>query len=141
MAALPESIKEEQTLAPLASRPAPTPSEHEETSYAPPPETYSAPVSHAPAPSHPISSAPLPVAKKGGYTYIPDVKSTPKPDDLLLKPPYYLIVYANNREKVEVECSHSPTLQFLADYLKKWVKINQQDRRKVRPPEACRALA
>jgi hypothetical protein len=133
MASLPESIKEEQRLAPLASRPAPaTATEVEDSSYTPPPETSAVPVAHAPAPSHPLSSGPLPPARKSGYTYIPDVKSTPKPDDLLLKPPYYLIVYANNREKVEVECSHSPTLQFLADYLKKWVKINQQDRRKVR---------
>lgn len=40
-------------------------------------------------------------------TKIPNVNDLPKPDQLLAKPPYYLILYAGVRTKVEVECSHT----------------------------------
>jgi len=131
MAGLPETIKEEQHLAPLASRPAAPAGDA-----APEPEsTFSSASAGEAAPAAqsaiPASAQPLPVAQKAGFTYIPDVKSMQKPDALLLKPPYYLIVYANQRENVEVECSHSPTLQLLYDYLKKWVKTNQESATKV----------
>jgi hypothetical protein len=68
-----------------------------------------------------------------GFDYMPDIKTLPKPDELLLKPPYYLVLYASRRDRVEVECSHSPTLMFLSEYLKKWVKANHQDPDKVCP--------
>ncbi|KAI0836184.1 hypothetical protein F5Y06DRAFT_274413 [Hypoxylon sp. FL0890] len=64
---------------------------------------------------------------------LPDISILPRPDDLLLKPPYHLAVYGGGNLIVEVQCSHSPTLELLADYLEKWCKVNHQD---VRHPPA-----
>ncbi|OTB00743.1 hypothetical protein M426DRAFT_15102 [Hypoxylon sp. CI-4A] len=63
------------------------------------------------------------------FDILSDVSNLPSPDQLLLRPPYHLIVYGGGRTTVEVHCSHSPTLQLLADYLKKWCKLNYQDTR------------
>ncbi|KAI2622705.1 hypothetical protein GGS26DRAFT_593995 [Hypomontagnella submonticulosa] len=63
---------------------------------------------------------------------LPDINVLPRPDELLLKPPYHLVVYGGGKSMVEVQCSHSPTLELLAEYLKKWCKINHHDTR--RPP-------
>ncbi|KAI1332448.1 hypothetical protein F5Y16DRAFT_357816 [Xylariaceae sp. FL0255] len=65
---------------------------------------------------------------------IPDIHTVARPDDLLLKPPYHLVVYDMGRSLVEVQCSHSPTLVFLSEYLKKWSKINHNNTKK--PPRA-----
>ncbi|KAI0880932.1 uncharacterized protein GGS22DRAFT_192769 [Annulohypoxylon maeteangense] len=54
----------------------------------------------------------------------PDISLLQRPDQLLLKPPYHLAVYNTGRANVEIQCSHSPTLELLADYLKKWCKTN-----------------
>ncbi|KXJ89437.1 hypothetical protein Micbo1qcDRAFT_196767 [Microdochium bolleyi] len=79
-----------------------------------------------------VPSRLAPAPAKAGYDTLPDFTALPRPDELLLKPPYHLIVTSSNSRSVEVQCSHSPTLQFLADYLKKWCKVNNQDSRK--PP-------
>lgn len=56
--------------------------------------------------------------------FLPDPKALPKPGTLLLKPPYHLFVYYSGNNKVEIQCSHTPTLDVLHEYLKKWVKTN-----------------
>ncbi|KAI0098423.1 hypothetical protein F4814DRAFT_121547 [Daldinia grandis] len=66
------------------------------------------------------------------FDILPNISVLPCPDDLFLKPPYYLTVYGGGKTTVEVQCSHSPTLELLAEYLKKWCKVNHQDTR--RPP-------
>ncbi|KAI0969033.1 hypothetical protein F4678DRAFT_177650 [Xylaria arbuscula] len=58
------------------------------------------------------------------FDLIPDVDVIPRPEELLLKPPYHLTVRDFGSTSTEVQCSHSPTLQFLSDYLKKWTKTN-----------------
>lgn len=63
---------------------------------------------------------------------IPDVGTLSRPDDLLLKPPYHLIIHSTGRMSFEVECSHSPTLQFLSEYLTKWSRTNHHNTTKVR---------
>ncbi|KAI0505375.1 hypothetical protein F5B22DRAFT_627987 [Xylaria bambusicola] len=55
---------------------------------------------------------------------VPEVDIIPRPEELLLKPPYHLTVRDLNSSCIEVQCSHSPTLQFLSDYLKKWARTN-----------------
>ncbi|KAI1804651.1 hypothetical protein F4811DRAFT_519304 [Daldinia bambusicola] len=60
------------------------------------------------------------------FDILPDISILPRPDDLLLKPPYHLTVYGGGNTTVEVQCSHSPTLELLAEYLKKWCKVNYQ---------------
>ena len=68
---------------------------------------------------------------KAVYEVLPNVGTLARPDDLLLKPPYYLVVYDRGSNKVEVHGSHSPSLQFLSEYLKRWCRINQQNHQKV----------
>ncbi|KAJ9148625.1 hypothetical protein NKR23_g4788 [Pleurostoma richardsiae] len=62
--------------------------------------------------------------------YLPKVDLLPRPDELLLKPPYHLVVDATGRAEVEIQCSHSPSLQFIAHYLKRWCKANLDDTQK-----------
>lgn len=69
---------------------------------------------------------------KPGFTAMPDLSSQPQPDKLLLEPPYHLVVYGGGKTLVEVLCSHSPTLELLAGYLKRYCKTNNKDVR--RPP-------
>ncbi|KAI1169713.1 hypothetical protein F4777DRAFT_192264 [Nemania sp. FL0916] len=63
---------------------------------------------------------------------IPDIDTLARPDDLLLKPPYHLIMHSLGRTSIEIQCSHSPTLQFLCDYLVKWSRTNHANTTK--PP-------
>jgi hypothetical protein len=59
--------------------------------------------------------------------YLPDPNTMPKPSALFQQAPYHLFVYnsASNRSyKIEIECSHSQTLEVLAEYLKRWTKTN-----------------
>ena len=72
-----------------------------------------------------------PVGQPHAIESIPDAKLVPRPDDLLLRPPYHLIVYRHGHNHIEVQCSHSPSLQFLADYFKRWSRVNHQDTRSV----------
>ncbi|ORY60917.1 uncharacterized protein BCR38DRAFT_349091 [Pseudomassariella vexata] len=63
---------------------------------------------------------------------LPSCSTLARPDELLLKPPYHLVVYSRGGTLVEVQSSHSPSLRLLAEYLKKWCRVNHQDNRK--PP-------
>ncbi|KAI0424107.1 hypothetical protein F5Y09DRAFT_154189 [Xylaria sp. FL1042] len=72
--------------------------------------------------------------RSSAFDLIPDVDIIPRPDELLLKPPYFLTVRDFNSSSTEVQCSHGPTLQFLSDYLKKWAKTNYNNTNK--PPLA-----
>ncbi|KAL8345353.1 hypothetical protein RB601_005407 [Gaeumannomyces tritici] len=56
--------------------------------------------------------------------FMPNADTLPRPDELLLRPPYHLIVHAKGLTEVEVQCSHSPSLSFIADYLKRWSRAN-----------------
>ncbi len=64
--------------------------------------------------------------------FLPDVNSLPRPDELFLRPPYHLIIQDLGRQRIEISCSHTPSLQLLAEYLKRWCRINHNDSRKVR---------
>ncbi|EXM27102.1 hypothetical protein V3481_014899 [Fusarium oxysporum f. sp. vasinfectum] len=65
--------------------------------------------------------------KAPAVDYLPDPNTMPKPSALFQQAPYHLFVYtsASNRScKIEIECSHSQTLEVLAEYLKRWTKTN-----------------
>jgi hypothetical protein len=62
--------------------------------------------------------------------FMPDVASLPRPDQLFLQPPYHLSL-VHGHQQVELHCSHSPTLEFLAAYLKRWCRVNHADTRNV----------
>ncbi|KAI1266946.1 hypothetical protein F5Y18DRAFT_352796 [Xylariaceae sp. FL1019] len=65
------------------------------------------------------------------FDIMPDIDTVPRPDDLGLKPPYYLTVH-DSKQLVDVQCSHSPTLEFLSKYLHRFIRLNHNDSRK--PP-------
>lgn len=54
--------------------------------------------------------------------YLPNVNTLPRPDELLLKPPYHL--HVSQSSAITIECSHSPSLSFLEAYFKKWCRTN-----------------
>ena len=62
--------------------------------------------------------------------FLPSVESLPRPDLLFLQPPYYLTMVAG-RQNIELQCSHSPSLQLVADYFKRWCRVNHSDTRSV----------
>ncbi|KAI1117719.1 hypothetical protein F5Y14DRAFT_447666 [Nemania sp. NC0429] len=76
--------------------------------------------------------APAPTPTFPSFDILPAIEAVPRPDDLLQRPPYHLLVHGASRTRVEVQCSHSPTLRFLAEYLRKWARTNHNDTR--RPP-------
>lgn len=64
--------------------------------------------------------------------FLPDPNSLPKPGTLLLKPPYHMFISTLGANKMEIQCSHAPTLNVLAEYLKRWCKTNPNLTNKVR---------
>jgi hypothetical protein len=66
--------------------------------------------------------------------YLPTLESLPRPDELLLRPPYHMVVYVSIYSGIEVQGSHSPSLKLLADYLKRWCRANVNDTRSVGAP-------
>lgn len=72
--------------------------------------------------------------------YLPSAESLPRPDDLLLQPPYHLSVRVYGSSEIDVQSSHGPSLELLAAYLKKWCRTNTMSTDRVRPlytnPEA-----
>ncbi|CAM1509908.1 Fc.00g002430.m01.CDS01 [Cosmosporella sp. VM-42] len=69
-----------------------------------------------------LSSNPKPTIPE--VEYLPDANALPKPGTLLLRPPYHLFIYAMGNSKMEIQCSHAPTLNLLSDYLKRWCRTN-----------------
>ena len=62
---------------------------------------------------------------------IPSADSLARPDELLLQPPYFLTVSDLGRQRIEVHCSHTGSLRVIADYLKRWCRVNHNDTRNV----------
>ena len=90
---------------------------------------------------------PVPVNKDSGLpvapvvNVIPDINSLERPDHLFLRPPYHLIITGESRDRIDVQCSHPPTLKFLEGYLKKWSKSDMNKTgnvsRLISPHHAC----
>jgi hypothetical protein len=57
---------------------------------------------------------------------LPAVGMIDRPEDFTLRPPYFLFVRSMGDRKLVVQGSHQPSLELLADYLKKWAKTNRQ---------------
>ncbi|KAJ6789757.1 hypothetical protein PWT90_06778 [Aphanocladium album] len=72
----------------------------------------------------------VPVAAQG-VAFLPTLNDVPRPDILQLQPPYRLIVH-DRGNYIEVQCSHSPSLELLAGYLEKWCRAIPS--RSERPP-------
>ncbi|KAL2271398.1 hypothetical protein VTJ83DRAFT_769 [Remersonia thermophila] len=78
-------------------------------------------------PSSSSSSKPAPTTRSK-VEFLPNAASLPRPDELLLRPPYHLTL-SHTGDGIELQCSHSPTLKLLAEYLKKWCRTNHNDTR------------
>jgi len=89
-------------------------------------------VVEAASPPNPPSSGRYPVE------FLASASSLPRPDELFLRPPFHLVVHDLGRQKVEVLGSHSPSLELLADYLKRWCRTNHHDTRN--PPAVAVVL-
>lgn len=85
------------------------------------------------APSKPVSYSTKPKSNVPGNQqaqepeFLPSVDTLPRPEDLLLLPPYHLLLTGHYGSELEIQCSHGPSLQLLSDYLKKWTKQNFRD--------------
>ncbi|KAG5978709.1 hypothetical protein E4U55_006038 [Claviceps digitariae] len=86
----------------------------------------------APAISSSASSPsdPTPEPPDQEAAYLPDVHLLPRPDELLLQPPYHL--HISHSSSIQIQCSHGPSLAFLDEYFRKWCRTNS--RRTDRPP-------
>lgn len=84
--------------------------------------TGTAQVAQAPRASY------APAAARPKVEFLPNMASLPRPDQLFLQPPYYLSLI-HGHHQIELHCSHSPTLELLAEYLKRWCRINHADTR------------
>ncbi|OBR16028.1 hypothetical protein CH63R_01208 [Colletotrichum higginsianum IMI 349063] len=91
--------------------------------------SVSAPAAHRRGPS--VSST----ATQPPADFMPRADALPRPDDLLLKPPYHLMIYSRGAHEIEIQCSHTATLKFLADYFKRWRRTNHQVASKVGHPK------
>lgn len=61
---------------------------------------------------------------------LPDIATIERPEELIKKPPYWLIVRQEGRNRVVIEASHGPSLSVLEGYLKKWCRgeVSRVDR-------------
>jgi hypothetical protein len=72
--------------------------------------------------------------------YLPDANSLPRPDELLQTAPYHMVVRALGEYRVDIECTHSPSLNVLSTYLQRWCRTNHNLSTKVSvtPPPKSR---
>ncbi len=66
------------------------------------------------------------VSSRRVVEFLPTAVSLPRPDELFLKPPYHLRLIPGSSE-IEIQCSHSPSLQLIADYMERWCRVNHND--------------
>jgi hypothetical protein len=56
---------------------------------------------------------------------LPSVDMLERPEDLMRKPPYHLIVTHTQYGKfITIQSSHQPSLELISEYFKKWTKRN-----------------
>ena len=56
------------------------------------------------------------------FDILPDVATIQRPEELTKKPPYWLIVRQEGKNRVVIEGSHGPSLVVLEAYMKKWCR-------------------
>ena len=83
---------------------------------------------------HQAPTVPVGGKSKSKVEFLPTVASLPRPDELFLRPPYHLVVTGSHGGEIEIQGSHSPSLQLIADYFKRWCRVNPHDTRNVRQP-------
>jgi len=61
---------------------------------------------------------------------IPELARIPRPEELTRRPPYWILVRQEGRQRVVVQGSHAPSLACLDEYLKRWCRgeVGRSDR-------------
>ncbi|KAE9376474.1 hypothetical protein N431DRAFT_542103 [Stipitochalara longipes BDJ] len=61
---------------------------------------------------------------------IPELARIPRPEELTRKPPYWILVRQEGRQRVVIQGSHAPSLACLDEYLKRWCRgeVGRSDR-------------
>jgi len=57
-----------------------------------------------------------------GDEALPELGALERPEELLRRPPYFVVVRYNGNDHVDVQSSHQGTLMLLESYLTKWVR-------------------
>jgi hypothetical protein len=71
----------------------------------------------------PFASSAAPTASKTVIDILPDISTLERPEYLMLKPPYHLIIsHSTYQKEIIVQCSHPPSLKVIEGYLKRWTK-------------------
>lgn len=71
---------------------------------------------------HPIHSKGKGVAHPLEEDYLPEIASILRPEELLKRPPYWMVVRQEGRTRVTVNASHAGSLGVLESYLKRWCR-------------------
>jgi hypothetical protein len=63
---------------------------------------------------------------------LPNIKTLERPEDLMKRPPYHLIMTHTQYGKfITIQGSHQPSLELIAEYFKKWTKKNHNQSNRV----------
>ena len=57
-----------------------------------------------------------------GEDFLPEVSTIQRPEELLKRPPYWMVVRQESRTRVTVNGSHAGSLGVLEAYLKRWCR-------------------
>lgn len=55
---------------------------------------------------------------------LPDLALIPRPEELLRRPPYFILVRQDTENRVVIQGSHAPSLECMEAYLKRWCRGN-----------------
>jgi hypothetical protein len=74
--------------------------------------------------THPIRTPASTVARPNdvGEDFLPEVSTIQRPEELLKRPPYWMVVRQESRTRVTVNGSHAGSLGVLEAYLKRWCR-------------------
>ncbi|OBT66051.1 hypothetical protein VE03_03265 [Pseudogymnoascus sp. 23342-1-I1] len=63
-------------------------------------------------------------AQESASDRLPDLALIPRPEELLKRPPYWLLVRQDAEDRIVVQGSHAPSLECMEAYLKRWCRGN-----------------
>ncbi|KIW89577.1 uncharacterized protein Z519_09733 [Cladophialophora bantiana CBS 173.52] len=74
----------------------------------------------------------VPYTPEPNTDVLPSLETLPRPEILFqTTTPYLMVVSSNGLNKVTVNATHEPSLRLLAEYLKRWIRTDPQDVRKI----------
>ena len=55
---------------------------------------------------------------------LPEISTLERPEELMIRPPYRLLVRQESKMRIEVQGSHQGSLRVLEGYLRRWVRTS-----------------